>query len=61
MKEYRYTKEYAKFKGTVLKLYNIYRVRSLSRYYYEVFSRDYDIKICNITEKMLNYYFEEVN
>lgn len=60
MKEYRYIKEYVRLKGTVLKLWNIYRIKQISKYNYEVYSREYDIKICDITEKMLNHFFEEI-
>lgn len=60
MKEYRYIKEYVRLKCTVLKLWKIYRIKQINKYNYEVYSREYEIKICNITQKMLNHFFEEV-
>lgn len=60
IKEYRYIKEYAKLKGTMLSLYNIYRIEPIGRYMYNVYEKNYDIKICTITSKMLNHFFEPV-
>ena len=60
MKEYRYVKPYIKLNKTVLKLGNIYRLEQIGKYIYNVWSKEHDIKICTITQKCLNYYFEEV-
>lgn len=62
MEEYRYKKEYKYLKErTILRPGYIYRIRYLGRYVYEVYSRDQDIKLCTITQKMLNHFFEKVS
>ena len=60
MKEYRYIKPIPVLTRTVLKKYNIYRINQINKYQYEVLSRNFEVIICIITSKMLNYCFEEV-
>lgn len=60
MKEYRYIKPIPVLTRTVLKKHNIYRINQINKYQYEVLSRNFEVIICIITSKMLNYCFEEV-
>lgn len=44
----------------VLDKYKIYRVRELGKYIYGIYAPSLEIKICEVTLKQLNYYFEKV-
>lgn len=61
MKEYRYIKPIPILTKTVLKKNYIYRINQINKYQYEVLNRNFEVIICIITSKMLNYCFEEIN
>lgn len=61
MEEVRYIRPIPILTKTVLKKNNIYRVNQINKYQYEILSRDYDVIICVISSKVLNYCFEKVN
>lgn len=44
----------------VLDKYKIYRARELGKYIYGIYAPSLEIKICEVTLKQLNYYFEKV-
>jgi len=56
----RYSKKYERLSGTVLKVGNTYRARYIGRYWYDIYSRNYEVKLCTITSKTLNHFFEKV-
>lgn len=60
MKEYRYIRPIPYLTRTVLKKHHIYRINQINKYQYEVLGKQYDIIICIISNKMLNYCFEEI-
>lgn len=45
----------------VLDKYSIYRARLLGKYIYGIYAPSLEIKMCEVTQKQLNYYFEKVN
>ena len=61
MEEVRYIRPIPILTKTVLKKNYIYRVNQINKYQYEILSRDYDVIICVISSKVLNYCFEKVN
>lgn len=61
MQEVRYIKPIPYLTKTVLKKNYIYRIKQIDKYLYEILSRDYDVVICVISSKVLNYSFEKVN
>ena len=61
MQEVRYIRPIPYLTKTVLKKNHIYRVNQINKYQYEILSRDYDVIICVISSKVLNYSFEKVN
>ena len=61
MQEVRYIRPIPYLTKTVLKKNHIYRVNQINKYQYEILSRDYDVVICVISSKVLNYSFEKVN
>ena len=60
MQEVRYIRPIPILTKTVLKKNHIYRVNQINKYQYEILSRDYDVIICVISSKVLNYCFEEI-
>ena len=44
----------------VLDKYKIYRARELGKYIFGIYAPSLEIKICEVTQKQLNYYFEKV-
>ena len=61
MQEVRYIRPIPYLTKTVLKKNHIYRINQINKYQYEILSRDYDVVICVISSKVLNYSFEKVN
>lgn len=61
MQEVRYIKPIPYLTKTVLQKNHIYRLNQINKYQYEILSRDYDVVICVISSKVLNYSFEKVN
>ena len=60
MKLYKYIRPVPALTKTVLVKNGIYRIKDLGRYVYEVYGKDYDVLICKISPRVLNYCFEEV-
>lgn len=61
MQEVRYIRPIPYLVKTVLQKNRIYRLNQINKYQYEILSRDYDVVICIISSKVLNYSFEKVN
>lgn len=61
MKIYKYIRKMRKHDYTCMVLYQNYKIVPIGYLGYEVWLIDYDIKVCNITHKCLNYCFEEVS
>ena len=61
MQEVRYIRPIPYLVKTVLQKNRIYRLNQVNKYQYEILSRDYDVVICVISSKVLNYSFEKVN
>lgn len=56
----RYVRHFPNFERYCLGKGNIYRAIPLGKYFYGIYARDYDVKLCEVTLKQLNYYFEKV-
>lgn len=56
----RYVKLLPNHTYYVLDKYKIYRARELGKYIYGIYAPSLEIKICELTQKQLNYYFEKV-
>lgn len=56
----RYVKFLPNHERYVLDKYSIYRAIELGRYIYGIYAPSLDIKICEVTQKQLNYCFERV-
>lgn len=56
----RYVKLLPHHEYYVLKKSRIYRARELGKYIYGIYAPSLEIKICEVTLKQLNYYFEKV-
>lgn len=58
---YRYIRLLKNHDKYVLLLNRNYRIKQLDKYIYGVYSLDYEIKLCEITLKSLNYCFEKID
>lgn len=56
----RYVRLLPNHERYVLDKYGLYRARELGKYIYGIYAPSLEIKICEITLKQLNYYFEKV-
>lgn len=56
----RYVKLLPHHERYVLDKNKIYRARELGRYIYGIYAPSLEIKMCEVTSKQLNYYFEKV-
>ena len=61
MQEVRYIRPIPYLVKTVLQKNHIYRLNQINKYQYEILGREYDVIICIISKKILNYCFEKVS